>query len=81
MMQDALAYNVFARRQQPALRCAIPQGNPVPPFIQGKAWEFSGTVKPLEWTPAGFQPECAHDAIRVMGYYLFYSITPRGGRG
>jgi hypothetical protein len=72
-MPRALAYNVFARRQQPALCCAIAQGSPVPPFIEEKTWEFSETVQPFAWTPDGFQPECAREAIRVLGYYLFHS--------
>lgn len=72
-MPRALAYNVFVRRQQPALCCAIAQGSPVPPFIEENAWEYGGTVRHLAWTPAGFQPERAREAVRAFGYYLFHA--------
>jgi len=73
-MQAASAYNVFARRRQLALRCAIAQGRPVPSFIQGETWEFGGTVKPSEPMPVGFQPGAAQEAMRLLGYYLFHAL-------
>jgi hypothetical protein len=63
-------YNLFRRRQRPALRCAVRQDQPVPTFIRGEVWEFGGTAM-IEKPPAGFQPEAAHEAMRSLGYYLF----------
>lgn len=68
-------YNVFTRRRQSALRCAIAQESPVPSFIQNEIWEFSGTVRPLEPVPAGFQRKAAQEATQSMGYYLFHSLV------
>lgn len=76
-MQSAPTYNVFARKRQSALRCAIAQEGPVPSFIQNETWEFGGTVKPYESTPIGFQPKAAQEAMQIMGYYLFHSMAAR----
>ena len=73
-MQALDAYNVFRRKQQPALRCAVRQDRPVPGFIQGETWEFGGTIKGSQPTPAGFRPEAATQAMRLTGYYLFHAL-------
>jgi len=67
------AYNVFSRKQQPALRCAVRQDRPVPSFVQGETWEFKGTVK-AEKAQSGFHPEAASHAMRLSGYYLFHAL-------
>ncbi len=64
------AYNVFRRRQYPALRCAVRQDRPVPGFIHGVIWEYGGTVME-ERPPEGFRPEQAQAATESAGYYLF----------
>lgn len=64
-------YNVFARRDEPAIRCAIIQERPIPFFIQSEAWEFSGTVRPSDPVPRGFRHQRAEDATRVVGFYVF----------
>lgn len=74
-MQSAPTYSVFARKRQPALRCAIAHESPVPSFIQNETWEFGGTIKPSEPIPTGFQPKAAEEAVQIMGYYLFHSLT------
>lgn len=76
-MQSAPTYNVFARRRQPALCCAIAQERPVPSFIQNETWEFGGTVRPLEAVPPGFQTKAAHEATQSIGYYLFHATGSR----
>jgi hypothetical protein len=76
-VQSAPTYNVFARRRQPALCCAIAQESPVPSFIQNETWEFGGTVKPLGSIPGGFQPKAAQEAMEILGYYLFHSMSSR----
>ena len=67
------AYNVFHRKRQPALRCAVRQDRPVPSFVQGETWDFGGIVWSEE-PPEGFQPEAAHHAMRLTGYYLFHAL-------
>jgi hypothetical protein len=73
-MQAPHAYNVFRRKQQSALRCAVPQDQPVPTFLHGGDWEFGGTIKCHEPTPAGFRPEAASDAVRLNGFYLYHAL-------
>ena len=74
-MQSAPTYNVFARRYQPALCCAIAQEHPVPSFIQNETWEFGGTVRPSEAIPAGFRLKAAQEGMQIVGYYLFHSMS------
>lgn len=66
-------YNVFARKDEPAIRCAVVQERPVPTFIQKEGWEFQGTVKPSDPAPAGFRHGRAADGTRIIGFYLFFS--------
>lgn len=66
-------YNVFHRKRQPALRCAVRQDRAVPIFIQGETWEFAGTVSVEQRLP-GFHPQAAEEAMRHAGYYLFHTL-------
>ena len=72
LMADA-AYNVFQRKQEPALRCAVRQDCPVPPFLWGEVWEFWG-IATLEEPSPGFQPKAANEAMKFTGYYLFTAL-------
>lgn len=74
-MKSAPIYTVFSRRHQSALCCAIDQESPVPSFIQAKTWEYGGTIKPMETVPSGFQLKAAQEAMTLVGYYLFYSVS------
>jgi hypothetical protein len=64
------AFNVFKRKRNPTLGCAVRQDRPIPEFIGGETWEFGGTVS-LEEPFLGFQPELASETTRTTGYYLF----------
>ena len=68
------AFNVFARRQTPALRCAVRQDYPVPSFIDPEIWEFCSTVTDVEPIPIGFQPNAAQEAMQLIGYYLYTAL-------
>jgi hypothetical protein len=74
-MQASDAYNVFQRKQKPALRCAVAQGRPVPAFVSGEAWSFSGTIRDIEEIPEGFRLQAARAAMRWTGYYLFHALS------
>jgi hypothetical protein len=67
------AYNVFQRKRQPALCCAVRQDRPVPVFVRAETWAFSGITTTEEPSP-GFQPQAASDAMRFAGYYLFHAL-------
>ena len=68
-----VAFKVFQRKRNPALRCALRQDQPVPEFIEAGTWAFSGTTTIEEPLP-GFQPQAADDAMRFAGYYLFHAL-------
>lgn len=74
-MQVPAAYNIFSRKRQQALRCAVRQDKPVPSFIQAETWAFGGTVRPTGPMPVGFQPAAANEATRFNGYYLFHALS------
>ena len=73
-MHEWDAYNVFRRKQEPNLCCAVPQRRPVPAFIHGETWDFGGTIAGPGTFPLGFQPEAAVEAARLTGYYLFQAF-------
>lgn len=68
---DRLAYNLFRRRNEPDLYCAVPEDHPVPSFISGEAWDFGGTLDSPVTTLRGFDPQAARHGVRLTGYYLF----------
>ncbi|ACA15129.1 hypothetical protein M446_0567 [Methylobacterium sp. 4-46] len=68
------AYNVFLRKETPALRCAVRQDRPVPDFVRGDVWEYAGTVD-AGTAPAGFKVAAARQATSHVGYYVFFALT------
>jgi hypothetical protein len=68
---DDPAYNLFRRRNEPELYCAVPEHYPVPGFILGDAWDFGGRLDNPAGAPGGFDPEAARHGVRLTGYYLF----------
>ena len=69
--QSMETYEVFRRRRQPELRCAVPEGKPKPVFIQDGAWEFDSTLTEPAARPVGFRLRPARHAMQTLGYYLF----------
>ena len=66
------SYNLFRRKREPDLCCAVRQDKPVPAFVEGVEWEFGETVvDDGARTPAGFQPSAAQQATRLTGFYIF----------
>ena len=39
------AYNLFRRKGQSELHCAVPQDYRVPTFLDGAFWEFAGSLR------------------------------------
>ena len=80
------SYNLFRRKPEPDLCCAVRHDKPIPIFIENSAWAFEGTVydngaAPL---PKRFKPTAAQSATDRDGYYVFYTenarVTPRARR-
>ncbi|WP_191970140.1 hypothetical protein [Methylobacterium planeticum] len=68
-------FNVFHRKRNPTMCCAVRQSQPVPSFIQGEIWDFDGTVSDPVSAPLGFQFEAASEAALLLGYYLFQRFS------
>ena len=41
---EIAAFNLFRRKDEPELFCAVPEDRAVPPFIAGESWEFGGKI-------------------------------------
>ncbi|WP_372423066.1 hypothetical protein [Salinarimonas chemoclinalis] len=70
-VQGDPAYNLFRRREEPQLYCAVPEDYPVPSFIVGAAWNFGGRLDNATAAPLGFDCDAARHGVALTGYYLF----------
>jgi hypothetical protein len=66
------AYNLFRRKGQDAVYCAVPEDCAVPLFLTVKTWAFSGKLDEPTATPVGFDETAAHASVRFNGFYLFH---------
>ena len=64
------SFNLFRHKRLPDLVCAVPEHCPVPAFVTGSSWTFSGTVSEtyglVERNWRG-----AKDGVHLMGFYYF----------
>ncbi|MER2266087.1 hypothetical protein [Methylobacterium oxalidis] len=73
-MQALETYNVFCRRRQPELCCAVRQDWLIPSFIENETWRFKGFTGDGR-LPPGFHPDAAQEGMKLIGYYLFHTIS------
>ena len=71
------SYNLFRRKDQEGLVCAVPESRAVPPFIDGGEWTFGGKVQSRDSAPPGFDDRAAATAVRFNGFYLFQATDRR----
>jgi hypothetical protein len=65
------AYNLFRRKGEADLYCAVPQDVPVPSFVTADEWEYA---RPLDIeTLSGFDATAARTSAATNGFYLFHS--------
>ena len=65
---DMPDYNVFRTREM-EFYCAVPEDRPVPAFVIGRGWEFSGRLD----DPATEKfAESLKVAVRFNGFYIFH---------
>ena len=69
------SYNLFRRKGQEGLVCAVPESRAVPPFIGGD-WTFGGRIE-SDSAPPGFDGRAAATAVRFNGFYLFQATDRR----
>lgn len=67
----AIRYNLFRRKAERDLYCAVPEDRPVPRFVAGGDWEYEGDGAA---PPPGFRIEAAQAAQRLNGYYIFQAV-------
>jgi len=70
------AFNLFRRKEEPELLCAVPADRAVPSFIAGETWEFGGTISGSSREHPGFDASAASAAARYNGFYLFQAWKP-----
>jgi hypothetical protein len=69
-------YDLFRRRHEPELYCAVPKGRPAPAFLRSDRWQAAGEMDEAGPTPLGFDREAARIGVRLNGFYLFAAFSP-----
>ncbi|GJD61651.1 hypothetical protein [Methylobacterium frigidaeris] len=67
-------YNLFRRREEPDLVCAVPNDFPVPGFVTGEAWTYAGSINAPSEAPPGFSAEVAERGAETCGFHLFHQL-------
>jgi hypothetical protein len=75
--QNSQVFNTFCRRDEPDIRCAVPEERPVPTFLEGPVWEFVGKIDCATLAAAGFGESVVAEAVRSQGYYIYQRIGCR----
>jgi hypothetical protein len=68
------AYNLFRRKEDTEVYCAVPEDCVVPAFVTGELWEFGGKLDGGD-APIGFNQNAARAGVRFNGFYLFHAFT------
>ncbi len=68
-------WNMFKRREEGEIWCAVPADAEVPRFLFSGEWDFSGQHPEPRPLP-GFQRSIAHQSVRMNGFYLFQRLSP-----
>ena len=64
-------FNLFRRKREADLLCAVPEDCPVPGFLNAGTWEFLGTVREPTTVLSPFNRRAAEASVRFNGFYLF----------
>ena len=72
------SFNLFCRRDEPDIRCAVPEERPVPAFLEGPVWQFAGKIDGAALAAAGFGHSVVAEAVQAQGYYIFQRVGSRG---
>ena len=66
-------YNLFRRKDETDLYCAVPQDVAVPEFLVEGTWEYAQSLD-IE-TLSGFDATAAEASALLNGFYLFHSAA------
>ena len=70
-----LRYNLFRHKFRPELRCAVPEDQPVPSFVTGEQWAFSGTLEDI-FSPS-LNPNTPGPVVHLNGFHLFQIVSSK----
>jgi hypothetical protein len=73
------AFNLFRRREESDLFCAVPEDCIVPHFLDEDAWLFYGKAVDLRTAPPGFDARAAAVGVRFNGFHLFQASSRGAG--
>ncbi|MBL0402590.1 hypothetical protein JKG68_01255 [Microvirga aerilata] len=66
-------YNLFRRKDETELYCAVPESVPVPAFQTDDSWEYARSLD--IGALSGFDAAAAHASAAANGFYLFHSAS------
>jgi hypothetical protein len=64
-------YNLFRRKNEADLYCAVPEDRAVPAFLTDRTWEYAQSLEVD--TLSGFDAAAAEASTTANGFYLFHS--------
>ena len=67
----ARCYNLFRRKLEEDLYCAVPEDRPVPSFLTDVTWNYAYTLREGVASPPGFDQAAAELGVRLIGFHLF----------
>ena len=76
---DFRTWNVFRRRNDGGLCCAVPAEAPVPPFLLCGEWDFGFAITDGDPSVRGFCPAAAEIGAGSDGFHLFLAFVPPPG--
>jgi hypothetical protein len=71
-------FNLFRRKEEADLYCAVPVDRPVPEFLTEDKWEYARSLN-IE-TLSGFDAAAVSASANANGFYLFHSEAQPGFR-
>ncbi|RYC30521.1 hypothetical protein D3273_18465 [Lichenibacterium minor] len=71
-------WNVFRRRRDDGLCCAVSADVPVPPFLLSGDWNFGFAIADGDAPVTGFSLAAAEVGAGFNGFYLFLTFAPAG---
>ena len=66
-------YNLFRRKDETELYCAVPENMPVPAFLTDNSWEYARSLDIMGLS--GFDAAAAQASAGANGFYLFHSAS------
>ena len=72
---DYRTWNIFRRRHDEGLCCAVPAETPVPPFLLSGEWNFGFAVADGDPPVTGFCAQAAEVGTGFNGFYLFLAFA------